>query len=164
MAEIQQSGGGKKQKGRTTKVSTKVDMTPMVDLAFLLITFFMLTTSMGRLNAMEVNMPDKTQEEKVQDVKESHAVTLLVEKNGTVRWYQGLNLQSSERVSFEELSKVLKKKNKEISKLVVLIKFPGETDFRYVVKTLDQMHVNDIKRFAIVKISDEETAHLKTVI
>jgi biopolymer transport protein ExbD len=119
---------------------------------------------MGRLNAMEVNMPDKTQEEKVQDVKESHAVTLLVEKNGTVRWYQGLNLQSSERVSFEELSKVLKKKNKEISKLVVLIKFPGETDFRYVVKTLDQMHVNDIKRFAIVKISDEETAHLKTVI
>jgi biopolymer transport protein ExbD len=92
MAEIEGGGGGKhkggKKKGK--KLSTRVDFTPMVDLGFLLITFFMLTTSMNKPQTMEINMPDKkknlTEEEKT-IVKASQAVTLLLTKNDKIVYY-----------------------------------------------------------------------------
>jgi biopolymer transport protein ExbD len=92
MAEIEGGGGGGKHKGgkkRGKKLSTRVDFTPMVDLGFLLITFFMLTTSMNKPQTMEINMPDKdvkTEEEKTK-VKASQAVTLLLAKDDKVVYY-----------------------------------------------------------------------------
>ncbi len=92
MAEIEGGGGGGKHKGgkkRGKKLSTRVDFTPMVDLGFLLITFFMLTTSMNKPQTMEINMPDKdvkTEEEKTK-VKASQAVTLLLTKDDKVVYY-----------------------------------------------------------------------------
>lgn len=94
MAEIQTGGdGGKHKKGgkkRGKKLSTRVDMTPMVDLAFLLITFFMLTTSMNKPQTMEINMPDKkkdlTEEEKTK-VKASQAMTVLLAKDNKIAYY-----------------------------------------------------------------------------
>ena len=69
MAEVQQGGGGGHKKGdkvRAKKMSTKIDMTPMVDLAFLLLTFFLLTTTFNKPKTMEVNMPDKVDDESQQ--------------------------------------------------------------------------------------------------
>src|SRR5690554_658684 len=91
MAEINTSdSGGKGGKKRSKKASTKVDMTPMVDLAFLLITFFMLTTTFGKPQAMEVNMPDKTDDNQEQPLKESKTFTILLGENDIVYYYQGL--------------------------------------------------------------------------
>jgi biopolymer transport protein ExbD len=91
MAEIATDGGGKHKGGkkRGKKMSTRVDFTPMVDLGFLLITFFMLTTSMNKPKTMEINMPDKnvkTEEEKTK-VKASQAVTILLTKDDKVVYY-----------------------------------------------------------------------------
>jgi biopolymer transport protein ExbD len=93
MAEIEGGGGGGKHKGKKKKgkkLSTRVDFTPMVDLGFLLITFFMLTTSMNKPQTMEINMPDKKkdlQEQEKTIVKASQAVTLLLTKDDKVVYY-----------------------------------------------------------------------------
>jgi biopolymer transport protein ExbD len=90
MAEIEGGGGGHKKGGKPKgkKMSTRVDFTPMVDLGFLLITFFMLTTSMNKPKTMEINMPvkDVTEEEK-QKVKASQAITLLLAENDEIVYY-----------------------------------------------------------------------------
>lgn len=91
MAEIEGGGGGHKKGGkvRGKKQSTRVDFTPMVDLGFLLITFFMLTTSMSKPQTMEINMPvkkDITEEDKTK-VKASQAMTILLTENDKVVYY-----------------------------------------------------------------------------
>ena len=91
MAEIAADGGGKHKGGkkRGKKMSTRVDFTPMVDLGFLLITFFMLTTSMNKPKTMELNMPVKEDvpPDIKNDVKASQAITLLLTKDNKVVYY-----------------------------------------------------------------------------
>jgi biopolymer transport protein ExbD len=92
MAEIEAGGGGGKHKGgkkRGKKMSTRVDFTPMVDLGFLLITFFMLTTSMNKPQTMEINMPvkDEVKDDDISKVKASQAVTVLLAKDDKVVYY-----------------------------------------------------------------------------
>lgn len=92
MAELAESGGGgHEKKGKPKKLSTRVDLTPMVDLGFLLITFFMLATSLIKPQTMEIAMPSKdpvTKEEETV-VKESRAVTIILGKNHKVFYYEG---------------------------------------------------------------------------
>ena len=59
MAEISQGSGKKDGKVRSKKTSTRIDMTPMVDLAFLLLTFFVMTTTLNKPQTMEITMPEK---------------------------------------------------------------------------------------------------------
>ncbi|MES2689879.1 MAG: biopolymer transporter ExbD [Bacteroidota bacterium] len=90
MAEIESGGGGGKHKGgkkRGKKMSTRVDFTPMVDLGFLLITFFMLTTSMNKPQTMEINMPDKTETQDPTKIKASQTIILLLAKDNKVVYY-----------------------------------------------------------------------------
>ena len=62
MAEISQGSGKKDGKVRSKKTSTRIDMTPMVDLAFLLLTFFVMTTTLNKPQTMEITMPEKPKE------------------------------------------------------------------------------------------------------
>ena len=92
MAEIAESGGGGHGKGgkkRAKKQSTRVDMTPMVDLAFLLLTFFMLTTTFGKPKTMEINMPVKPPpgQEILNEV--NNAITILLSDDNKIYWYYG---------------------------------------------------------------------------
>lgn len=81
-----------KKKGRQKKLSTRVDFTPMVDLGFLLITFFMLSTTLNKPQTMDIIMPtgDKVEEEEQTQVKESTAVTILLGENDKIYYYFGL--------------------------------------------------------------------------
>ena len=92
MAEIEGGGGGKKKgnKPAAKKMSTRVDFTPMVDLGFLLITFFMLTTSMNKPTTMEITFPDKEKpktEEEETKIKASQAVTLILTDKNKIVYY-----------------------------------------------------------------------------
>ncbi|UKJ07725.1 ExbD/TolR family protein [Solitalea lacus] len=96
MADIDTSGGGGHKKGgkkRGKKLSTRVDFTPMVDLGFLLITFFMLTTSMSKPSVMDINMPVKEENMKEEDktkIKASQAMTILLTGKDQIVYYFGI--------------------------------------------------------------------------
>jgi biopolymer transport protein ExbD len=91
MAEIAKNHGIGRKKGRAKKLSTRVDFTPMVDLGFLLITFFMLATTLNKPQTMEIALPskDKVQQEEQTKVKASDAVTILLGKANKVYYYEG---------------------------------------------------------------------------
>src|SRR5687767_3306229 len=113
-------GGGKHQKQRAKKQSTHIDMTPMVDLAFLLLTFFVLTSTFSKPVTMEITMPvDKGEKT---DVK--HIITLLLTGGDTVGWYYGvLDTAKADPISVSSygkdgIRKVLAENNKETIKQI----------------------------------------------
>ncbi|MFA4853683.1 MAG: biopolymer transporter ExbD [Bacteroidales bacterium] len=87
--EKHEKGGKKKPK----KHSTHIDMTPMVDLMCLLITFFMLTTAFSKPKVMEITMPEKDDTQKKEDqtkVQADRTITILMTGDDKIYWYQGL--------------------------------------------------------------------------
>ncbi|MDX2002044.1 MAG: biopolymer transporter ExbD [Chitinophagales bacterium] len=117
MAEISDSGGGKKKGGkvRAKKMSTKIDFTPMVDLGFLLITFFMLTTTLLKPQTMKITMPEKDQIQDSTKIKESTAMTVILSERNRIYYYFGITDPQVEITNYDAtkgIRKVLKEKNK----------------------------------------------------
>jgi|NOAtaT_7_FD_contig_31_2710801_length_1540_multi_6_in_0_out_0_1 biopolymer transport protein ExbD len=116
-------GGGGKHKGkvRAKKSSTRIDMTPMVDLAFLLLTFFMLTTTFNKPKAMEINMPIKDKTVDPPKIPGKQTLTLLLSDKNRIYWYIGAddpNLPPAvEYTNFSAngIRKLLIEKNTEIN-------------------------------------------------
>lgn len=158
MAEIAQGGGGGKKDGkvRSKKTSTRIDMTPMVDLAFLLLTFFILTTTLSKPQTMEITMPEKPKEgDKQPEVNEKKVLTLVLGANDKVYWYVGITEPEGKRTDFSKdgIRKVLREKKSEIRDMIVLIKAMDESKYKNMVDILDEMTISNIQRFAIVDIT-----------
>src|SRR3546814_12380212 len=102
MAELNTGGDSQKKGGkiRSKKQGGKVDLTPMVDLAFLLITFFMLTTSLVKPFAMDIAMPDKNKEEPedVLQLADNRTMTILLGSDNKIEYYKIGRAASRERV------------------------------------------------------------------
>jgi biopolymer transport protein ExbD len=190
MAEIAQDGGGGHKKGgkvRSKKMSTRIDFTPMVDLGFLLITFFMLTTTLAKPNVMALVMPEKDIKlEDVEPVKESKVLTLLLGANDKVFWYEGITdakLDSTD-YSAEGLRKVIlnkmdkvkgqwgmedyKKKNKDGveedlkgSFVNVIIKPTKDSRYKNLVDALDEMAICKVRYYVILDVSKLEEDFIK---
>jgi biopolymer transport protein ExbD len=166
MAEIAQGGGGGKKDGkvRSKKTSTKIDMTPMVDLAFLLLTFFVMTTTLNKPQTMEITMPEKVKENDVQTpVNEKKVLTIILAENDKVYWYVGMTDPKVEVTDFSDggIRKVLLAKNAEIEKMVVLIKATDESKYKNVVDILDEMNITNMQRFVLVDITPVDKELIK---
>jgi len=170
--EVKDSGKKGKKKGRK-KMSVRVDLTPMVDLAFLLVTFFMLTTTFSKPQTMEINLPVKdktasTSDEDQNAVKASKSITLILGADNKVYWYHGLVNNPIEgpaltSYSAEGLRKILVERNNTIKEMVVLIKPTDDAVYKNVVDALDEMNICDIKRFALVDITPEDLNAIKNL-
>ncbi|GAB3828289.1 ExbD/TolR family protein [Hymenobacter jeollabukensis] len=163
MAEIQQkdSGGGKGGKKRAKKMSTKIDMTPMVDLAFLLLTFFMLTTTFAKPKVMQISMPVKPKpEDEQQELKASDAFTVLLGENNKLYYYEGLvsekpQLQLSS-YSADGIRQVLVNRRARRPSTVVLIKAADKANYKNMVDILDEMTITGQQKYALVDITKDD--------
>ena len=173
MAEVQeQADSGKGGKKRSKKMGTHMDMTPMVDLAFLLLTFFMLTTTFSKPQTMEINMPVKEEDvTKQPPIKASNAMTLILGEDDKVFYYFGLGdpAENPEVIETDYSATGIRKvlispKVKGNPKMVVLIK-PMETSrYKNMVDILDELKITDTQKFALVDITDTDKQLVQTKI
>jgi biopolymer transport protein ExbD len=171
MAEMDTSGGGGHKKGpgvkKGKKLSTRVDLTPMVDLGFLLITFFIFTTTMSQPTAMRLIIPkDADKPEDQNKAKESGVITILLGKDNNVFYYEGqltTNASNFKSSSFKEIRTVLidKKRNTPEQDLVVILKPSSQCTYKNVIDILDEMAINVLKRYALVDILAVEESLIK---
>lgn len=166
MAEMDTSSGGGHKKGpgvkKSKKLSTRVDLTPMVDLGFLLITFFIFTTTMSQPTAMKLFLPKDTEKPEDQNkIKASGALTIMLGRGNGVFYYEGellpdgSNFRSS---NFKDIRQEIidKKKSTNPQDFVVVIKPGPEATYKNTVDILDEMTINDVKRYAMVDIFETE--------
>ncbi len=154
MAEMDVSSGGSHKKGpgvkKSKKLSTRVDLTPMVDLGFLLITFFVFTTTMSQNTAMAMNEP-KDDKDKQMKVKNSGAMTILLGKGNQVYYYYGQLMpetisQDFKSTTFKGIRQlILEKKNStNIDDLMYIIKSDDESTFKNAIDIIDEMSISTV--------------------
>ncbi|MGV3657451.1 MAG: ExbD/TolR family protein [Chitinophagaceae bacterium] len=196
MASLDTGGGDsghKKGPGvkKAKKNSTLVDMTPLVDLGFLLITFFIFTSTMSTPSTLALNMPkEEKDEEKMNQAKASGALTMILASDNQVYYYEGelapdaSNFQST---NFKEARNVIINRKKQVMAshqhnsqceeiraknngdpkscldrdLVVVIKPTAEATYKNTVDMLDEMTINVVKRFAVVDVLPVEEELIK---
>lgn len=182
MAELDTSGGGHKKgpgvkKGK--KLSTRVDLTPMVDLGFLLITFFIFTTTMSQPTALKLFLPDdKVNPEDQNKAKESGVLTILMGADNHIYYYEGQlksdgsNFLSASFNGENSIRDVILKKKADVRSrstdaenpykdFVVVIKPSADCNYKNVIDILDEMAINVVKKYALVDISDGESQLVK---
>ena len=178
MAELNTGdGGGKKgdKKVRSKKQNSKVDLTAMVDLAFLLITFFMLTTTLSKPQSMNLGLPDKDDpKDAPKDIKvdENRTMTILLGDNDKLVRYVGLLATpvaggkpkdftyGKQGIRAELISRkaaVLDYTKDPKKGMSVIIKPGKKSNYRNLVDILDEMAIVDVPTYAIVNdFSPEE--------
>ena len=174
MAELDTSGGGKHKGGkiRSKKASTRVDLTAMVDLAFLLITFFMLTTTLSKKKAMDLTMPDNSVKTSQLPVAATRSMTVLLGSHNKLEWYMGEAGKSAPTVDNygkDGLRKALIENEKKVEEthaapdnfMIVLIKPSDKSTYENLVNALDELNITNVQSKAIVKITPQEIAELQ---
>jgi len=128
---------GKKKGLRRPKrrISIRLDMTPMVDIAFLLLIFYMVSTVFSEPQAMEINLPPDTEV----PVKESKVLTLRVDEYNNLYW--SMSQEDPIPISFDSLGAILIDQNQETAELVTLIKINGYAKYSKMVDIIDEIEV-----------------------
>jgi biopolymer transport protein ExbD len=155
MAEMDVSAGGSHKKGpgvkKGKKLSTRVDLTPMVDLGFLLVTFFVFTTTMQQSTAMNMNEPKDDNPEEQMKVKNSGAMTILLGKSDQIYYYYGQldpNTLSEQfkSTNYKDVRGLIveKKKATPIDDLMYIIKSDSTSTFKNAIDILDEMSISAV--------------------
>lgn len=150
-----------KRDRRGKKDAINVDMNPMVDLAFLLLTFFMLATTFSQPQVMELVMPvlpDEEDVEQEQAIKESQALSILLSKEDEIFWFIGISEPEVHKTTFdtEELNSILEEAHNNIDGLVVLIKPMDNSRYENLIDLLDEINKVGIERYAISDVTETD--------
>jgi len=159
---------------RNSRQVPKVDLTAMVDLAFLLITFFMLTTSLSKPNAMDMAKPDQGPEE--MGVPSSRTMTILLGKNDKLAWYMGEADKSQlQTVSFQEVRTAILANKAQVSQanasnqqksLIIIVKPTAGANYQNFVDIMDEISLAKITTAPMIDddnlLPEEQSFILKT--
>jgi len=151
MAELDTSGGKTEKKVRAKKALPKVDLTAMVDLAFLLITFFMLTTTLSKPTAMDIAKPDVTDPLVRIDVRASKTMTILLGKDNKLAWYMGIAGKSAPQIqNYTQIRKTLLDNKRKVQQstggdIVLIIKPTSSANYKNLVDIMDELLITGIK-------------------
>lgn len=158
MAELQTEEPGSGGKVRAKKRSTKIDMTPMVDLAFLLLTFFILTTSFKKPYVLEVVMPEPVSDIHLMPISDKDVLNVVLAKDDKIYWWIGLTPPVRQtNYSSSGIRRILLEKRSN-PRLMVLIKAMDDSRFQNMVDMLDEVEITKVPRYAIVDYEDEDSA------
>lgn len=156
---------------KRNKKQLKIDMTPMVDLGFLLISFFVITTELSKPFVMGLIMP---KDGKPTPVGESNALTVLLDKANHIYYYSGewkksLETNAVSRINYageNSLRNIILEKQRILEAtpslpegrdgLMLMIKASGTATYKNMVDVLDEANINLVRRFAVVKMTEEE--------
>lgn len=168
MAQIADNSNKSGGKVRAKKQSTAVDMTPLADLGFLLITFFMFTTTFSKPNVMGLNMPkkpDPNQKIERTEIKPENSLTFILGKDNKIYWHQ----QDREDLNVDNLNETdysrdgvratimgAKQRASDPNVFTVIIKPTDDSTYENLVNTLDEMEITQSSRYGIVDLSPIE--------
>lgn len=136
----------------------RIDMTPMVDLAFLLLTFFVMTTTLNKDYIIELQQPVPDDSDKKRDIKAEHVLNVVLGKNNEVYWYIGMPGNEASRTDFSStgVRKLLIQKNQEIKGLFVFIKASDQSRYQNTVDMLDEITITRVANYSMVNLEAED--------
>lgn len=148
---------------RNKKLSTRVDLTPMVDLGFLLITFFIFTTALSEPASIILPLPNESDTDNPTVTGERKTISLLLDANNTILYYEGSNAKAIQKTDYSSkgLRAVLLAKIKQVktefgldAEPVVLIKPLQASSYGNLVNVLDEMMINGVKKYMLLEESE----------
>ena len=152
VVESKSHAKGKKKKKK--RAGVRIDMTPMVDVAMLLLTFFMLTTVFNKPQTMELNLPP---DDKVQvEVAASTLLTVRIAPNLTIYWSMGNEPTVLKKVTFKELRPLLVEKLRSNPKLITLVQIDRDAKYNDMVDIMDELNLANITKFSIAPMKDAD--------
>ena len=165
-------GGSKKhkkgglRKRAPKRLGVKIDMTPMVDVAFLLLIFFMCTTVFRKPQALEINLPPDPKA-KV-EIAQSNVLTLRViaptdKAQGDIRTFWNIAGEKFKEAKLEELEGIFREEGKKNPKLVVLVKIDRPTKYMYMVNIIDQLQFAELNRFSLAPLEPKEKQEVEAL-
>jgi len=171
MAEVLQKEHKQKAGVRKTKkASLRVDLTPMVDLGFLLISFFVFTTTLSQPKAMKLAIPDDKNIKDSSKAEAGKTLNLILTSNNDAYAYDGLELNRIKNIGSNTTAirdAIIQKKNElkntygSDSGMIVLIKPTSFSTYANIVDALDAMLICDIKTYMLMDATDAELTAIK---
>jgi biopolymer transport protein ExbD len=161
---VKHKGGGRKRKPK--RIGVKIDMTPMVDVAFLLLIFFMCTTVFRKPQALEINLPPDPKA-KV-EISENNLLTLRViapedKSKGEARAFWTIAKDPYKEAPVEGLEAIFAAEGKKNPKLVVLVKIDRATKYKYMVDIIDQLQFAELNRFSLAPLEPNEKKEVEAL-
>jgi biopolymer transport protein ExbD len=164
-AGVKHKKGGMRKRA-PKRIGIKIDMTPMVDVAFLLLIFFMCTTVFRKPQALEINLPPDPNA-KV-EIAESNVLTLRViapadSTRGDVRTFWSLAKSPYKEAKVDQLEGIFAAEGKRNPKLVVLVKIDRLAKYKYMVNIIDQLQFAELNRFSLAPLTPAEKKEVEAL-
>jgi biopolymer transport protein ExbD len=152
VAESKSHAKGKKKKKK--RAGVHIDMTPMVDVAMLLLTFFMLTTVFNKPQTMELNLPPE--KEQIVEVAASTLLTVRIEPNMAIYWSMGNEPTTLKKITFKELRPLLVERLRSIPKLITLVQIDRDAKYNDMVDIMDELNLANITKFSFAPMKETD--------